>query len=305
MILLGYDDADARAEVVRYCETHPIRRVVVLTSERFRPAWSLPVPHEVVAWPDLIRYVFFYRLLQEIDGDTLVVVYECLRTQDRHDLTYNCVRNYLAKTSHVLVFQHVLIIDTFDDAATLLDFVTGSRWKRERVEVVLARARGEGLVVRIADGAPTSLRFDAIPVETTAEERDAYAREKRTLIDNIGLRDPHTIPRNLALLGGRAKLRWHRAHGVTTAGAARRYLGRNARLGLDVVDTWESASRVRGPYAVMEFAHRFLDVADAITATGQARFDVLVTDLKVDGWYFDRAVAWAGRVRDAYAALRT
>jgi hypothetical protein len=31
---------------------------------------------------------------------------------------------------------------------------------------------------------------------------------------------------------------------------------------------------------------------------------VLVTELKVDGWYFERFEAWAGRVRDAYATLR-
>lgn len=304
MILLGYDDADAREEVVRYCETHPIRRVVVLTSERFRPAWTLPVELEVIAWPDLIRYVFFYRLLQEIDGDTLVVIHACLRTQDRHDLTYNCVRNYLTRTSHVLVFQHLPIIDTLDDAAVLLDFVTGSRWKREPVAEVLRRARAEGIEVRVSEDAPTGLRFVAVPVETMSAERDAYAREKRALIDNLGLRDPHTIPRNLALLGGRAKARWVRAQGTAGEAAGRRYLARNARLGLDVVDTWESATRARGPYAVMEFCHRFLDAADAITATGQARFDVLVTDLKVDGWYFERFEAWAGRVRDAYATLR-
>jgi hypothetical protein len=283
VILLGHDDASAREEVVRYCETHHIRRVVVIAPERFLPMWELPVAHEVVAWADVIRYVFFYRLLQEIDGDTLVVVYECLRTQDRHDLTFNCVRHYLNRTQHRLIFQRLPIIDTIDDVMTLVDFDTDSRWKREppRAEIL----RNVEWDVR-----ECTIRFDAIDVETTAKERDAYAKQKRTLIDGIGLGDPHTIPRNLALVGGRAK--------------GRRYVGRNGRLGLASIDTYETLSRDRAPYTVMEFCHRFIDFSDVVTLTGQPSFPVLVSDLKVDRWYFDRFVSWSERVRDAYAAIR-
>jgi hypothetical protein len=293
VILLGYDDEDARAEVVRYCETHPIRRVVVIASERFLPMWTLPVPHEVVAWSDVIRYVFFYRLLQEIDGDTLVVVYECLRTQDRHDLTYNCIRHYLHKTPHRLIVQRLPIIDDVSDVMTLVDFATDSRWKREQPRAEILRAV-EWSVRDIA------VSFDAVDVATTAKERDAYARQKRALIDGLGVGDPHTIPRNLLLLAGRAKARWVAASGDSS----RRYLGRNARLGIETLDTYDEAVRERAPYTVLEFCHRFIDFSDVVTATGQATYQALVTDLKVDRWYFDRFVAWAGRVRDAYSAIR-
>ena len=293
MILLGHDDASAREEVVRYCETHHIRRVVVIAPERFLPMWELPVAHEVVAWADVIRYVFFYRLLQEIDGDTLVVVYECLRTQDRHDLTFNCIRHYLNRTRHRLIFQRLPIIDTIDDVMTLVDFDTDSRWKREAPRAEILRAVEWDVRER-------DLRFDAIEVETTAKERDAYAKQKRVLIDGIGLGDPHTIPRNLALVGGRAKARWAALRG----GDGRRYLGRNARLGLAAVDTYETAARAHAPYTVMEFCHRFIDFSDVVTLTGQPSFPVLVSDLKVDRWYFDRFVSWSERVRDAYAAIR-
>ena len=293
MILIGHDEASARDEVARYCETHPIRRVVVIAPERFLPMWELPVAHEVVAWADVIRYVFFYRLLQEIDGDTLVVVYECLRTQDRHDLTFNCIRHYLNRTRHRLIFQRLPIIDVLDDLMTLVDFDTDSRWKREppRAEIL----RTVEWSVR-----ECTIHFDAIEVETTAKERDVYAKQKRSLVDGIGLGDPHTIPRNLALVGGRAKARWATRRGEE----GRRYLGRNGRLGLASVDTYETATRERAPYTVMEFCHRFIDFSDVVTFTGQTSFPVLVSDIKVDRWYFDRFVSWSGRVRDAYAAIR-
>lgn len=293
MILIGHDDASAREEVVRYCETHHIRRVVVIAPERFLPMWELPVAHEVVAWDDVIRYVFFYRLLQEIDGDTLVVVYECLRTQDRHDLTFNCIRHYLNRTRHRLIFQRLPIIDAIDDVMTLVDFDTDSRCKREPPRAEILRSVEW-------DVRECTIRFDAIDVETTAKERDAYAKQKRTLIDGIGLGDPHTIPRNLALVGGRAKARWAARRGEE----GRRYVGRNGRLGLASIDTYETLSRDRAPYTVMEFCHRFIDFSDVVTSTGQTSFPVLVSDLKVDRWYFDRFVSWSERVRDAYAAIR-
>ena len=293
MILLGHDEADARAKVVRYCETHPIRRVVVIAPERFLPTWELPVAHEVVAWSDVIRYVFFYRLLQEIDGDTLIVVYECLRTQDRHDLTFNCIRHYLNRTQHRLIFQRLPIVDTIDDVMTLIDFDTDSRWKR-------APPRAEILRAVAWDIREATITFDALDVGTTPKERDAYARQKRALVDGLGLGDPHTIPRNLALVGGRAKARL----AAQRWSDGRRYLGRNGRLGLAAFDTYETVARERAPYTVMEFCHRFIDFSDVVTLTGQTSFPVLVSDLKVDRWYFDRFVSWSERVRDAYAAIR-
>lgn len=291
MILVGFDGHAVCEEVTRYCGAHPIRRVVVIAPERFLPAWDLPVPHEVVPWSEVQMYRTFYRLLQEIDHDTLVVVYEGLRSQDRNSLDANCVRHYLNKTSHRIIAQRLPIIDTLDDVMVLVDWSTDSRWKRESAQPAILREVERHV-------RPIDVGFARIEVETTAKERDAYAREKRALIDGIGLKDPHTIPRNLALLGGKAKARW-----ASARGEGRRYLGRNTRLGLAPFDTFEAA-HAGAPYTVTEFCHRFIDFSDAITATGQSRYDVLVSDLKVDAWYFDRFTAWAGRVRDAFAALR-
>lgn len=291
VILVGLDGAAVREEVARYCGARPIRRAVVIAPERFRPSWDLPVPHEVVPWSEVQMYRTFYRLQRETDGDTLVVVYEGLRSQDRHSLDANCVRHFLHKTPHRIIAQRLPIIDTLDDVMVLVDWATDSRWKRERTRPELLRD-----VERLVR--PVDIGFTRIDVETTAKERNAYAREKRALFDGLGLRDPHTIPRNLALLGGKAKARW-----ASARGEGRRYVGRNTRLGLPRFDTFETVS-AGAPYTVTEFCHRFIDFSDAITMTGQARFDVLATDLKVDGWYFDRFTAWAERVRDAFATLR-
>lgn len=85
--------------------------------------------------------------------------------------------------------------------------------------------------------------------------------------------------------------------------AARRYVARNQRLKHAGIDTYETALAERAPYTLVDCPHRFVDYCDFITRTRQAAADVLVADLKVDNWYFDRLVQWSKRIHDTYANL--
>jgi hypothetical protein len=288
MIFLGLTDAEKDAEIARYVAAHGVRRVVLLSPAKFRFACSAP-NHEWIEWAEVILYKFYYRLLQEIDRSSLVVVNECLRLQNRHDLTYNCMRLFLQQAGHQLVFQHLPLIDTVEDFMILFDFETRSRWKREPFSPSLMKQAK--IVIR-----PVEIVLREVPVLTDEATRATYAREKRRLIDEIGLRDPHTIPRNLHLVAGRAKL----AH----VEPGRSYVGRNDRFKLDDMATYKEPAYPRPPYVVFEWPHNFIDFADVAALSRQTTFDVLVSDLKVDGWYFQRYRAWAERLRDAYAVLR-
>jgi hypothetical protein len=285
VIALGFTDDEKDAAVARYCRDHAIRSVVVLSPPKF--VFRCSVDHEVIEYEQIILYRYYYPLLQKIDRDTLVVINECLRTQNRAHLTYNCIRNFLRQTSHQLIFQSLPIIDGLDDFMVLVDFDTRSRWRRDAWR---AELRHE---VEIAIK-PLIPSLSAIAVETDAKTRAAYAREKRRLIDNIGLRDPHTIPRNLYLMSGRAKL----AHVASDV----HYLGRNNRFKIPTLRTYrEDAYPDR--YTVFELCHNFIDFADFLALSRQTEIPLLVADLKVDRWYVDRYQSWIGRVRDAYAAL--
>ena len=81
MICLGVGAAEKPALVERYCRGRGINRVVVVTPTKRFP-WH-GESTEVVDFADTIKYVVFYRLLQEVDKNTLIVLNECLRTQDR------------------------------------------------------------------------------------------------------------------------------------------------------------------------------------------------------------------------------
>ncbi len=288
VIRLGYDDDAKSACVSRYVETHGIRRVVALGPARFRLplAQVFDVSVEHVEWAEIILYRFYYRLLRETDGATLLVLNEPLRTQNRHDLTYNCLRNFLQQTKHQIVFSRFPQIDTFDDFMVLVDLETRSRWRREPFRREMLGELDLEMVVQ-----EPSLR--AIEVETDGATKASYTREKRKLIDGIGSSDPHTIPRRLHLHAGKAKL--------SAVEPGRRYVGRNNRFKLENLATYEDAGP--GDRDVFEFCHRFLDWSDFLVATGATKLDALVTDLKVDRWYFERFTQWAERIRDGYAAL--
>lgn len=311
MIFIGYDDPEKLIEIERYRAVHDIGKVVVISANEF----PLPVPDsDIITYADVIMYVTFYRLLQEIDSRTLIVINECLRVQNRYDLTYNCIRNYLNQTGHQLIFQQLPQIDERDDFMVLFDFDTRSRWKRQKFDPALVRDNAE---VRLR---PLPLAFDRIDVPTSAATRKKYAAERERLFAALGARDPHTLPRNLYLIGGKDKLAYvdgqacpatarecRRAGGQLSLfepGATGCYVARNKRLNRDSVVTYADVSAEGGPYTVIEFPHRFIDFADFVRRTGQARSQVLVADLKVDRWYFDRYQEWKDRICETYAALQ-
>lgn len=287
VIYLGQDNTQKSEIIADYCQTRGVTKTVILSPAKF--TFALPVtPSESVDWPEIIMYRTFYRLLQEIGPDTLVVVNECLRTRNRHDLTYNCIRHYLNQAGHVLVFQWLPLLDSLEDFMIIFDFATGSRWKRERFDRDLLAET----IISIHRRAPG---INSTTVSADARLQKQYDQEKTKLIDGIGGKDPHTIPRTLHLLAGKAKLlhlwpeRW--------------YIGRNNRFKLANMQTYREPVYPHRPYTVFEWPHNCIDFADFLCLSGQEEIWALVSDLRVDQWYLQRYQEWARRINDCYASL--
>jgi hypothetical protein len=260
--------------------------VFIFSPQKFTLSCSFP-EHEHVEYDNIIRYRYYYRMLQEIDDSSLVIVNECLRTQDRNDLTYNCLRNFLNQTKHQIIFQYLPLIDTFDDFMILFDFDTRSRWKREKWS---ERLRSE-LNVYFTDKSPS---LDAIEVSVDEAVRCSYEKEKRKLIDGIGLKDPHTIPRNLYLMSGRSKL--------SSIAAEQEYVGRNNRFKIATMRGYTEPTFPENNI-VFEYPHSFIRFSDFLALSRQQSASALVADLKVDTWYHQRYLDWSQRIKDAYATL--
>lgn len=286
MIRLGYSVDQKQSTITEYCTSHGIKKVFGLSPVRMQFPCDAP-GFEWIEYADIIRYRHYYRLLQEIDRDTLVVVNECLRTQNRYDLTYNCIRKFLFQTQHRIIFQHLPLIDTFDDFMVLFDFDTRSERKFQKWTPSFRKE--VDLQVQ-----PAHVRFHTVEITADRKSHAAYEKRKRELIDGIGTKDPHTIPRNLYLSTGALRLR-HVDPGAW-------YVGRNARFKLPNLQTYRDTTFTR-QYEVFEFCHNFVDFAEFLALSRQETFRVLVADLKVDQWYFHRYRDWSQRLADAYAAL--
>lgn len=287
MIYLGYSEEDKKNIIADYRAEHGITKLVVLYPQSF----PLPIDDaDAVEYAEIIMYRTFYRLLQEINGDTLIVVNECLRTQNRYDLTYNCIRNFLNQTRHQLVFQYLPQIDTAEDFMILFDFATGSKWKREGFSAELIR---QNAVVRVN---PQAIAINQICVPTSEKTKGKYASEKEKLFAGLGVGDPHTLPRNLYLVGGADK--------AAAVDPFKKYVARNKRLKPDNIVTYDNVNEGDGPYTVIEFPHRFIEFGDFVKRANQTQFDVMIADLKIDQWYLERYQQWKERIDATYASLQ-
>lgn len=300
MIFVGYDDPEKIAEIARYCAENDIHKTVVISADEF----PLPVPGtDQVKYSDVIMYVTFYRLLQEIGPQTLIVLNECLRTQNRYDLSYNCIRNYLNQTQHQLIFQQLPQIDAQEDFMILFDFDTRSRWKRQKFDAELVLDNARVSIKQLPVG------FTRIDVPTSAATKRRYARERKRLFDGLGTKDPHTLPRNLHLISGKDKLAWINSQSwlnLPLFGGTmpeRRYVARNKRLKHDNIVTYREV-QAGTQYAMVDLPHRFIDFCDFVRRTGQAGGEVLVADLRVDKWYYRRYYDWSERINGTYASLQ-
>ncbi len=289
-IHLGLDNEAKAGLISRAASEIGASRVVMIGPERFRFDLPESITHEHVPWSEVTMYRTYYRLLREIDSGTVVVLNECLRTQDRHSLEYNCVRLFLQQTQRVAVFQYLPMIDTVEDFMTLFDFDSRSRWKSTPFDAALIQRESSVAV------ATPNLAIRLVDVSVTETVHDTYSKAKRELFAGLGLRDPHTIPRTLYLIGGRAKL--------ARVNAASRYVGRNNRFKIESLTTFGAARYHEPPYTVFELPHASGEFCDFVTLSRQSTIDVLATDLKADRWYVERYLSWAGRIRDACSILR-
>ncbi len=294
---MGCADAEKRERIAAYCAGKAIRSTVVISADAFPLALE---DADCVPYSEVIMYRTFYRLLQEIDGATLVVVNECLRNQNRYDLSYNCIRQFLNQTPHVLVFQQLPQIDTCEDFMILFDFATQSRWKRLHFdsELIAANVQVEMHMLPLA--------FVRVDVPTSAATKAHYAAERAKAFAALGPRDPHTLPRNLYLLGGKDKAAYIAAASRPSLfedSISSLYVARNRRLKLANVVSYDAVQAGKS-YTIVELPHAFADWCDFVHVTDQAQVSVLCCDLKVDHWYFQRYTEWSERIHATYASLR-
>lgn len=287
MILIGLTEKQKQDEIRRYVEKNSVKHVIVFSPQKF--LMELPklgdVPIEQIEYKEVIMYRTFYPLLERIDQDYLLVVNEFMRTSNRSDLTYNCLRHYLNQCGHQIVFEYFPFIADPAEFMILLDFDTKSKHKGSGFE---DRMLDEEYV--LCSNRHISLNVEKVGLPDGA--KDEYEKRKEELFKDLGKRDPDTVPRELHAFCGRWKKPFIRPELA--------YVSRNGRYNLPNVTTYPNVER-GVQYILLDFQHRRLAMNDFLRKTQESNLTFLSTGLSVDEYYVKEFYAWLARLESFYA----
>lgn len=285
MIRIGLSHQQKQKEINAYLTKHNIKKIFCLYFKKFPVKYKVDCEIEYIEYADIEMYKYFYRLLEEIDDSSLIVIDGCLRTQNRSELIYNCAHHYLGQTPHRIIFEFFPIIDTKDDFMILLDFENKGKYKGKSFDYIYLQK--EDIKIR-----PRKIKLVPINVEITEKDAERYEKKKEKLFDNLGDKDPDTIPRNLQLFVGNLKKK--------AIEPDKLYVARNKRFNFENVKSYNDITD-RGDYIVIDTHYRWLNMSDFLKTTGMTRIRYLCTTLSIDNVIINEIAKWKARLDAIYA----
>lgn len=274
-------DWDRQKIITHYIENNDVRKVLVIHSERLKQEYNIPFPHEYIEYHQTIMYKNYYRLLQWIDKYTLIITDNILVTQNRYQLDYNCINNFINQTPQRLVFNYLPFIEDKDDFMILLDFYNKNLYKGEPFR--WDYFKDVNLHIK-----PVHLDFNFIDIPMTEKDVEIYEKKKNELFEDIGLRDPDTIPRNLAILAGDL-----RKAKIDRDG---KYTVRNARC-KNLNTTLYKQDELN---TIFDFPTKRTEFIDLLTLSKKTTVDVVTSELSIDKYYKNDYLAWRDRMEEFY-----
>ncbi len=285
MIRIGLSHRQKQKEINAYLAKHNIKKIFCFYFKKFPVKYKVDCEIEYIEYADIEMYKYFYRLLEEIDGSGLIIMDGCMRTQNRSELIYNCAHHYLGQTPHRIVFEYFPIIDTKDDFIILLDFENKGKYKGKSFDYIYLQQ--EDIKIR-----PRKVKLVPVNVEITKKDTERYEKKKEQLFDNLGDKDPDTIPRNLQILAGDIKRKAINDTGL--------YVARNQRFKLENVKSYQDIT-AQGSYTIIDTHYRRLNMNDFLKITGMNRIEYLCTTLSIDTVIINEFVEWKARLDAIYA----
>lgn len=285
MIRIGFTKRQKQKTIQNYVAEHNIKKIYCFYYRDFPYRYNVDVDIEYIEYADIEMYKYFYRLLEEIDETSLIVIDELMRTQNRSELIYNCSHHYLNQTPHRIVFEYFPIIEDKEDFMILLNFENKDKFHGKGFD--RAYLQTEDVVIY-----PRRIKLDTIHVDVTDNERKKYEQRKEKLFDNLGNKHPDTIPRDLQLFAGNCKKKAVEEEKI--------YIARNKRLKLDNVHTYTDYFKSKD-YIIIDFHYRRLNFNDFLKFTGMTKVKYLCTPLPVDNVLINEFIKWKARIDAFYA----
>lgn len=285
MIRIGLTANKKQYEINEYLVRNEINKIFVFYPSRYHLIVDTNVQIEHIEYNDIIMYKFFYRLLEVIDNHTLLIFNECLRTQNRSELTYNCAHHYCNQTPHKIIFEFFPIIDTKSDLMILLDLENKGKYKGKSFDYIFLQ--NEDIKIK-----PFKIKLETINVAITEKDHERYDKKKEQLFDNLGSKDPDTIPRNLQIFSGDLKKK--------AIDPDKNYISRNKRFKMDNVKSYQEITG-KGDYIIIDMHHRRLNFNDFLKTTNMNKVKYLSTVLSIDSVVINEFVKWQARLEAIYA----
>ncbi len=288
MIRIGLGPREKQKEVDEYLKANEIKKIFCFYFKKFPVKYKAGCEIEYIEYSDIEMYKYFYRLLEEIGSDSLIIIDGCLRTQKRSELIYNCAHHYLNQTPHRIIFEYFPIIESKDDFMILLDFENKGKYKGKAFDYIYLQEED----VKIK---PIKIKLETIPVEITTNDKERYEKKKEQLFAALGEKDPDTVPRTLQLFAGDLKKK--------AIEPDKLYVARNKRHKLDNVFSYDEliGKAATDNYIVIDTHYRRLDFNDYLKTVKSTKIKYLCTTLPIDNVIITEFVKWEGRLKSIYA----
>lgn len=286
MIRIGLNEKQKQDEIKKYVIKNGIKNVIVFSYEKmFMELPELNVPIRQIGYKEIEMYRTFFPLLQEINENYLLVANELMRDQNRNCLIYNCYAKYTNQTEHRIAFNYFPIISERKDIMILIDFINSQRHKGFGLNDI---DLGEYDIQCIQKNIQLSVT-DIILPENAADE---YETEKERLFDELGNKDPNTVPRNLHIWTGKFKKPFLENN--------KDYVARNKRFKQKNVVSYRDVNSNK-KYNLIDMPCRRLEFNDFLRTTNQEKLQYLSTGFGVDKVYIKELEDWIKEVKNIYA----
>lgn len=173
------------AIIQEFLKCHTISKIFIIGDNI---EYDFGITTENIKFSDTIMYKYFYRWLQEINPNSLIILNECLKKQDRHDLAYNCIRRYVLQTPNRIIFNYYPIIKKQEDFMILYDMIQNNPFLKDSYRYI----------THFDDVQIGNIQFELniTNLELPDIILNQYEIEKVKIINEVN-KDPDIIPRRL------------------------------------------------------------------------------------------------------------
>lgn len=298
-IQIGLNSQQKRSAVQNTLnEYKDVDRIFVFYGDKEQPNFDFDGIETIYTpWSETEMYRTFYPLLgqpykgQEIPAITdksLLIVDEMLVDRNRGCLKQNCTMHFMRVSKRRLIFNWLPFIEDADDFMILLDFAYPDKYKKRKFESDILKEIKLKITKRLPE-------IKYMLIESGEHDQKAYEERKEELFDNLGNKDPDTIPRDLILLAGKVKF----TRTFKASNLLHPVLCRNRRLKADNIITYADRSNDQTIF-MLDPTYKRLDLIRFLKRNDIKNIVYLRTMLPVDKVYWDDLDSWKNRMERFY-----